>query len=72
MAIGNLILVARSGQTHRAELRETNQMLAERGVNVRGIVLTDVPEELLSGKPTFSSSTKARRFALPACAMGAV
>ncbi len=58
MAIGNLILVARSCQTHRAELREATQMLAERGVNVHGVVLTDVPEELLCGKPTFSSSRK--------------
>lgn len=60
MAIGNLILVARSGQTSRSELRETTQMLAERGVTVHGVVLTDVPEELLSGKPTFRSSTNTR------------
>jgi uncharacterized protein involved in exopolysaccharide biosynthesis/Mrp family chromosome partitioning ATPase len=55
MAIGNLLLVVRSGQTLRSELRETTQMLHDRGINIRAVLLTDVPDELLYGKPTFES-----------------
>jgi tyrosine-protein kinase Etk/Wzc len=51
--IGNLLLVVRSGQTPRSELRETAQMLRDRGIHLRAVLLTDVPDDLLSGKPAF-------------------
>lgn len=54
-AIGNLLLVVRSGQTARAELREMVQTLQNRDVPIRAVILTDVPDELLSGKPLYET-----------------
>ena len=51
--IGNLLLVVRSGRTRRSELRQTAEMLQERGASLRGVLVTDVPVELLSSKPLF-------------------
>jgi uncharacterized protein involved in exopolysaccharide biosynthesis/Mrp family chromosome partitioning ATPase len=52
-SLGNLILAARSGQTTRAELREAAQLLEDRGASVCGVLLTDVPADLLEGAPLF-------------------
>jgi len=59
--IGNLLLVVRSGQTSRSELRETAQMLRDRGISLRAVLLTDVPDDLLSGKPAFKPSSPPTR-----------
>ena len=53
--VGNLLLVVRSGRTARTELRETVQTLKNRDVAIRAVVLTDVPDDLLSGKPLFQA-----------------
>ena len=59
-AIGNLVLVVRSGQTRRAELRESAEMLKDRGAHIRAVVMTDVPADLLSTKPTFDAPPSSR------------
>ena len=59
--IGNLLLVVRSGQTPRSELREVAQMLRDRGIKLRGVLLTDVPDDLLNGKPAFEPGSPATR-----------
>jgi Mrp family chromosome partitioning ATPase len=56
--IGNLVLVARSGQTRRDDLKEITAMLRERDIEVRLILLTDVPSDLLSGRPAFAEPRK--------------
>ncbi|WP_295582943.1 tyrosine-protein kinase domain-containing protein [uncultured Lamprocystis sp.] len=68
-SLGSLLLVARSGQTTRKQLREAVGRLEERGAKVLGILVTDVPYELLDGKPLFHPEPKqpvwlrwARRF----------
>jgi tyrosine-protein kinase Etk/Wzc len=51
--LGSVILVARSGQTTRVQLRETVQLLGERGAKVCGILVTDVRPDALDGAPLF-------------------
>lgn len=53
VSLGSLLLVARSGQTTRKQLREAAELLDERGAKVRGILVTHVPPELLEGDPLF-------------------
>lgn len=62
-ALGNLLLVARSGRTTRTQLREAVERLEERGAKVQAILVTDVPVELLEDRPLFyrQPQTKARR-----------
>jgi Mrp family chromosome partitioning ATPase len=60
-AIGNIVIVARSGQTRRVELKEITEMLREREVDVHVVLLTDVPADFLSGKPVFTTDRKKRR-----------
>jgi uncharacterized protein involved in exopolysaccharide biosynthesis/Mrp family chromosome partitioning ATPase len=55
VSLGHLILVARSGQTTRGELRKTVELLEERGASVLAILVTDVPIALLEGEPLFPS-----------------
>jgi hypothetical protein len=57
-SLGNVILVARSGQTTRVQLREAAQMLEDRGANVCGILITDVRTDLLEGAPLFPAHRK--------------
>jgi uncharacterized protein involved in exopolysaccharide biosynthesis/Mrp family chromosome partitioning ATPase len=52
-SLDGVILVARSGQTTRFQLREVAQSLEDRGAKVRGIVVTDVPANMLEGAPLF-------------------
>jgi len=52
-SLGNIILVARSGQTRRTALREAAELLEDRGARVRGILITDIPADLLEGSPLF-------------------
>lgn len=58
--IGNALLVARSGQSRRTELKEAIESLRARGVEIRALAITDVPPGYLSGKPPFAA-TKPRR-----------
>jgi receptor protein-tyrosine kinase len=60
-AIGNLVIVARSGHTRRDELKEVSEMLRARDIDVRVLLLTDVPVDILSGKPVFESDRKKHR-----------
>jgi Mrp family chromosome partitioning ATPase len=60
-AVGNLMIVVRSGQTRRDELKEISEMLREREIDVRVVLLTDVPAEVLSGKPVFEHQRPKRR-----------
>jgi Mrp family chromosome partitioning ATPase len=53
-AVGNLLIVVRSGQTRRAELSEIVALLKDRGINVCAALLTDVPADMLDGKPIFT------------------
>jgi uncharacterized protein involved in exopolysaccharide biosynthesis/Mrp family chromosome partitioning ATPase len=60
-AVGNLVIVVRSGHTRRDELKEIAEMLREREIAVRAVLLTDVPAETLSGKPVFGKERPNRR-----------
>ena len=60
-AIRNIVIVARSGQTGRDELKEITEMLREREVDVHVVLLVDVPADVLSGKPVFKTNRKKRR-----------
>lgn len=60
-AIGNALLVVRSGRGRRADITEMVDTLAARGVNLRALVLTEVPPDLLSGKPLFEPPAKSRK-----------
>ena len=60
-AIGNALLVVRSGRSRRADLAEMVDTLTARGVNLRALVLTEVPPDLLSGKPLFEHPAKSRK-----------
>jgi uncharacterized protein involved in exopolysaccharide biosynthesis len=55
-AVGNVLLVARSGHTRRADLKATTESLAARDIAVRAILVTGVPERLLAGKPIFRTA----------------
>ncbi len=57
-AIGNALLVVRSGQSRRTDINQIVDTLASRGVNLRAVVLTEIPSELMSIKPTFETSPK--------------
>jgi uncharacterized protein involved in exopolysaccharide biosynthesis/Mrp family chromosome partitioning ATPase len=57
----NLLLVVRSGHSTRQQLREAVDSLEERGAKVHGVLVTDVPFELLDGKPLFPHEPKPRR-----------
>lgn len=52
-AIGNLMLVVRSAHTKRAALKDLTAALTDRGIEIRVVIVTEIPDELLSGKPTF-------------------
>lgn len=58
--VGNALLVARSGQSRRAELKETLERLRVRGVEIRALAIADVPPDLLSGQPQFVAKTGRR------------
>jgi succinoglycan biosynthesis transport protein ExoP len=58
-SLGNVILVARSGQTTRSQFQETVQQLEDRGTKVRGVLITDVPIELLEGAAMYPKTKKA-------------
>lgn len=58
--LGNLLLVARSGHTTRQQLRAAVDAVEERGARVHGVLVTDVPCELLEGRPLFPPEQKAR------------
>jgi len=60
-SLGNLVLVARSGQTTRVQLREAAQLLEDRGAKVWGILVTDVRADLLEGAPLFPPHGKHRK-----------
>ena len=51
--LGNVMLVARSGQTTRGQLREAANLLADRGAKVCGVLVTDVRTDALDGVPLF-------------------
>jgi uncharacterized protein involved in exopolysaccharide biosynthesis/Mrp family chromosome partitioning ATPase len=57
-AVGNVLIVVRSGQTRRAELREIGALLRDRGINVCAALLTDVPADILDAKPAFASAAQ--------------
>jgi succinoglycan biosynthesis transport protein ExoP len=59
-SLGNVMLVARSGQTTRVQLREAAQLLEDRGAKVCGILVTDVRADLLEGAPLFPAHRKRR------------
>lgn len=54
-AIGDVLLVARSGRTRRAELRTASERLAARGVEVRAVIVTMLPPRLLTTAPLFAA-----------------
>jgi len=52
-AIGTLLFVVRSGRTRRSDLAELAKLIEHRGIRLAGVIVTDIPEELLAGKPVF-------------------
>lgn len=56
--IGNALLVLRSGHSRRADIAEIIDTLTARGVNLRAVVLTEIPAELMSIKPIFEPRPK--------------
>ena len=62
--IGNALLVLRSGHSRRGDFATIIDTLEARGVNLRAVVLTGIPAELMSIKPIFEprpKETKERR-----------
>jgi uncharacterized protein involved in exopolysaccharide biosynthesis/Mrp family chromosome partitioning ATPase len=57
-SIGNVILVSRSGQTTRRQFRDAAQQLQDRGAKVRGVLITDVPIDLLEGAAMYPDTRK--------------
>jgi uncharacterized protein involved in exopolysaccharide biosynthesis/Mrp family chromosome partitioning ATPase len=57
-SIGNVVLVSRSGQTTRSQFREAAQQLQDRGAKVRGVLITDVPVDLLVGAAMYPDTKK--------------
>ena len=56
--LGNVMLVARSGQTTRGQLREAAHLVEDRGAKVCGILVTDVRSDELDGVPLFPALDK--------------
>jgi polysaccharide biosynthesis transport protein len=52
-AVGNVLLVARSGHTRRADLKAAAAALTARDIAIRAVIVTGVPQRLLAGKPTY-------------------
>jgi len=60
-AIGNALLVLRSGHSRRGDIGEMIDTLEGRGVNLRGVVITEVPAGLMSIKPIFEPKPKVKK-----------
>ena len=56
--LGNVMLVARSAQTTRGQLREAAHLVEDRGAKVCGILVTDVRTDMLDGAPLFPTFVK--------------
>ena len=59
--LGNIVLVAHSGKTTRAELREVAQLLENRGAKICAILVTGVPDDSLEGASLFPTDRKRRK-----------
>mgnify|MGYP003600804742 FL=1 len=59
--IGNALLVLRSGHSRRGDFATIIDTLEARGVNLRAVVLTGIPAELMSGKPIFEPRPKDKK-----------
>jgi non-specific protein-tyrosine kinase len=55
-AVGNVMLVARSGHTRRSDLKQVTATLKAREIEIRAVVVTAIPQDLLSNKPAFASA----------------
>ena len=63
--IGNALLVMRSGHSRRADIAAIIDTLEARGVNLRAVVLTEIPAELMSLKPIFEPRPKETKASRP-------
>lgn len=63
--IGNALLVLRSGHSRRADIAAIIDTLEARGVNLRAVVLTGIPADLMSITPIFGPEPKATPEARP-------
>ena len=59
--IGNVLLVARSGHTRRADLKAAAEALAARETEIRAVVVTAIPGRLIAGKRTFQPPPKSKK-----------
>jgi len=65
-AVGNVLLVVRSGHTRRADLKRVTDTLAGREIEIRAVVVTAVPKTLLTSPPVFEPVSPERRGRAPA------
>lgn len=61
-AVGNVMLVVRSGHTRRSDLKQVTATLTAREIEIRAIVVTMVPRELLAERPAFEAPPPLPRF----------
>ena len=60
-AVGNVLLVARSGHTRRADLKAAATALAAREIPIRAVIVTGIPRHLIAGKRTFEPPPKPKK-----------
>jgi uncharacterized protein involved in exopolysaccharide biosynthesis len=65
VAIGNAMLVVRSGQSIRPDVKEMVERLQEQGVEIQAAVITDVPYELMQEKPVYEPAPVKKKNWLP-------
>ncbi|MCB1734800.1 MAG: hypothetical protein H6981_07755 [Gammaproteobacteria bacterium] len=58
--IGNALVVVRSGQTPKPDIRDLVERLIELGVTMQATVITEVPEDLVQEKPVFEPQAKSK------------
>lgn len=61
-AVGNVMLVVRSGHTRRSDLKQISETLKAREIEIRAVIVTMIPRELLTKKPAFEQSAQEPRF----------
>lgn len=60
-AVGNVLLVARSGHTRRADLKAAATALNAREIPIRAVIVTGIPRHLIAGKHTFEPPPKPKK-----------
>ena len=60
-ALGHLLLVVRSSHTRRQDLADAARLIEQRGITLAAVIVTDIPRDLLAGKPDFQPPEPAKK-----------